>query len=567
MGQYRYLNLRTQSNKYHVSELIEVPAAANFARLNLVSWNSKLKVVVGPTTRVLAWDEFVSGLELDEEPEATLRRLADQSVRLGDLLTTLKLREAIYRKTRHDADGHGVRVIRGMVTELSPSWLPPVRSRYSAFPHVDNAKICHIFKVLYPQESTGGAVRNWSTLKAQVDADLAPVACLPVVSEPFPGIATDNRDGVAEFTKDGVIIVAPCYRAFGKGRLSPDLLLEFESTLYADTVRRHRCSIVHATSGFKGFDTALKGMALSQCFRLPFIYEVRSFHEHTWGPLGSSTLSAPMTKMRAAQENRCMAAADCVVTISEAMVEELVARGIDRQKVFVIPNSVDDIFLMPVNSAIVSEARERYGLNGKTVIGYISNISKREGHEVLLRAFAMLSNRPDAVCLIVGQGPEEQRLRELALELDVAKRVIWTGEIDHGSIREMYSLIDVFVVPRLADYASDFVTPMKPFEALALGCKLIMSDRPVSAEIVGEEERGLMFRTGDHEHLAQRISVILDQPEGAAQRAQAGRQWVSDCRTWRNNGRQYKKIYDTARVAAAARLSRPAADQMAPSFL
>ena len=71
-----------------------------------------------------------------------------------------------------------------------------------------------------------------------------------------------------------------------------------------------------------------------------------------------------------------------------------------------------------------------------------------------------------------------------------------------------------------------------------------MSDRPVAAEIVGEEERGLLFRTGDADHLAATITRLLDDPDGRRRRAEAGRTWVETERTWQRNAATYRGIYE-----------------------
>ena len=71
----------------------------------------------------------------------------------------------------------------------------------------------------------------------------------------------------------------------------------------------------------------------------------------------------------------------------------------------------------------------------------------------------------------------------------IASSVVFTGEVAHEDIPNYYALIDLFVIPRVADFASDFVTPMKPFEAMAMRRPLLVSDRPALIEIVGEHEQ------------------------------------------------------------------------------
>jgi glycosyltransferase involved in cell wall biosynthesis len=50
------------------------------------------------------------------------------------------------------------------------------------------------------------------------------------------------------------------------------------------------------------------------------------------------------------------------------------------------------------------------------------------------------------------------QLKILADRLEILDNVVFTGEVPHESVAEYYSLIDIFVVPRISDFASDYVT-------------------------------------------------------------------------------------------------------------
>ena len=73
-----------------------------------------------------------------------------------------------------------------------------------------------------------------------------------------------------------------------------------------------------------------------------------------------------------------------IVTISESMKEALIERGVSRDKITVVPNAVDVNNFKPgrKNKKLI----KKLGIDKKRVIGYISNISLREGHETQVRA-------------------------------------------------------------------------------------------------------------------------------------------------------------------------------------
>jgi glycogen synthase len=107
-----------------------------------------------------------------------------------------------------------------------------------------------------------------------------------------------------------------------------------------------------------------------------------------------------------------MREADVVITICETMKNGLIERGIRSDKIFVVPNSVDLGVFQP--DAPNQRLKQRLGLrNENKIVGYISNLSSREGHAVLLRAIAAA--------------------RQKGAKLDGTHRRVWTG---NGSIED-----------------------------------------------------------------------------------------------------------------------------------
>jgi glycosyltransferase involved in cell wall biosynthesis len=232
-----------------------------------------------------------------------------------------------------------------------------------------------------------------------------------------------------------------------------------------------------------------------------------------------------------------------VVTIAESMRDDIVARGIPAERVHVIPNAVDGAAFAPRPPD--RDLRARLGLGDAPVVGYVSNLDHpREGHEVLLEAVAGLRDRGRRVaCLIVGGGARREPLERLAARLGIASSVVFTGAVPHGEVADHYALIDVFAVPRRDERAARLVTPIKPFEAMAMARPLVVADLPALREIVEPEERGLVFRPEDPEALADAIVRLLDDGELASGMAERGRAWVLRERTWAANGRRYRDLY------------------------
>jgi phosphatidylinositol alpha-1,6-mannosyltransferase len=178
----------------------------------------------------------------------------------------------------------------------------------------------------------------------------------------------------------------------------------------------------------------------------------------------------------------------------------------------------------------------------------------RESQETLVRAAEALKRRglKDFRCVIVGQGPRRDLIEEIASASDATDVVVFTGAADHLHVADYYALIDVFVVPRSAERAASLVTPLKPFEAMAMGRPIVISDLPALREIAAPDERGLVFPPGDAVALADAVQRLFDDPELAGRLGEAGRDWVTKERQWSMNGRRYVEAFAAAKRAAAS---------------
>lgn len=471
------------------------------------------------------------------------RTLADEVVlliRRGEIPRAFHKAKALNRRAPSARARNLLQRVQGLLEAVDPDWLPLIPGDGEPPPDAPTTRIVHLFKVCYPFESTGGSIRNLNTVVSQKKHGLEPYVITPIH---YP-----RNSGIGEFPLEQKVQGVPHYHfdfGWNIGKQVPSLssLIERDTLAAASVIRRQGGSVIHAASGYHGYDLALKGLALGKHFDLPVIYEARSFHEHTWTGDRFYGECSTYTEMRKAQEHRCMRQADWVVTISNTMVEALSARGVDRGKITVIPNAINPDKFRTID--VDRTLRSQLFNSGQNVVGYISNISRREGHDVLLRAIAELRRRgTNVACLIVGEGPERESLQTLSRNLGIAEHVVFTGKVDHGDIDRYYSVIDVFVVPRRRDYASDLVTPLKPYEAMAMRKPLLVSDRPALREIVGQnEERGLVFRSEAHVDLAEKVQLFVESPHLQRRMAEKGRRWVLSERTWDANAKRYKELY------------------------
>ncbi len=111
-----------------------------------------------------------------------------------------------------------------------------------------------------------------------------------------------------------------------------------------------------------------------------------------------------------------------------------------------------------------------------------------------------------------------------------------------------YAQIDLFVVPRTNERAGRLVSPMKPFEAMAMDIPILVSDLPALAEIVhdADEPRGRTYRAEDAADLARVAAECFRDWDATQQRVRNAAAWVRRERTWSANGRNFVAAYEQA---------------------
>ena len=269
---------------------------------------------------------------------------------------------------------------------------------------------------------------------------------------------------------------------------------------------------------------AIAALRAGKRFNIPVVYEVRAVWEDAAVDHGTSTENGLRYRLTRALETYALKQADAVTTICEGLRRDIVARGVPANKVTVIPNAVD-IEKFSMGGTPDLALKEQLGLGGSRLIGFIGSFYAYEGLDVLLRAVPKLVARmPDLRVLLVGGGPQDEQLRQLAKDLNIADKVVFTGRVPHDQVNKYYDLLDVLVYPRLSMRLTDLVTPLKPLEAMAQGTPIVVNGHcDALAEHVVASGCGSAYR--DRGEFDAAIDALVSMPPGArddqARRARA----------------------------------------------
>jgi len=157
--------------------------------------------------------------------------------------------------------------------------------------------------------------------------------------------------------------------------------------------------------------------------------------------------------------------------------------------------------------------RRMLGGVGGPLLLTVGRLERRKGHDVALRAVAMLQEEfPELRYVIIGVGPEEARLRDLARELRIEELVLWHGRADQAELRQAYSAADVFLFPTRQDGRSVEAQGLVIIEAGLCGAAVAVGRHGGAVEIVTHERTGLLFDPEDAAAAAAAVQRLLRDP-------------------------------------------------------
>lgn len=197
-----------------------------------------------------------------------------------------------------------------------------------------------------------------------------------------------------------------------------------------------------------------------------------------------------------------------VEAVSHSTAEDLVARGMERDRITVIPNGVDLALYRPDPSVARFE---------EPTMLYLGRLKRYKRVDLVIRALhALRAAGVPARLIVAGSGDDRPRLRALVEELGLGAAVDMPGFVTEERKIELFrrAWVHVFTSPKEGWGISNL-------EAAACGTATVASDSPGLRESVAHERTGFLVPHGDVDAVAERVGQIL---RDAALRDRLGRQ-------------------------------------------
>lgn len=317
-------------------------------------------------------------------------------------------------------------------------------------------------------------------------------------------------------------------------------------------------SVIGAALGSRGDDVGgvlsvsppltlgLTGWVIARARNAPLVFNVQDVYPDIALELGVFE-EGPLISATRRLERFCYDRADAVTVLSEDLQQNVQAKTKQPAKVRVIPNFVDVDAIGPAERE--NSYRQRYGLEGRTVVMYAGNVGLSQSLDTVLEAAAALSYEPDLVFVINGQGAARGELERKASGLT---NVVFVDMQPVERLPEVLSAADIHLVPLKRGLARSSV-PSKTYSIMAAARPLIASVDAGSevARLVERSEGGLAVPPEDAEALTKALRRLLDAPDEQHRMGRSARRFVEGWASPAAVAGSYEDLFESLRRARA----------------
>lgn len=210
--------------------------------------------------------------------------------------------------------------------------------------------------------------------------------------------------------------------------------------------------------------------------------------------------------------------ATVIIALSDHIISELRDAGFPPTKIRRIGNGVDLSVYRRAEKKEEICKKLGLGLKGKNII-YTGRLSPEKGLDFLMRTFSRLDKTIPLKLLIVGEGGEENRLKDLAEQLGIADSVVF---VNSGyDVNEYLQVSDLFILPSRHEGLSNSL-----LEAMACELPVISTRVGGSIDIIEDGVNGLLVDVDNEEQLIYAVSSVLNDASVAVRLGENARKMV-----------------------------------------
>jgi len=262
---------------------------------------------------------------------------------------------------------------------------------------------------------------------------------------------------------------------------------------------------------------ALSALPTSKLFRIPYYFEVH----------GSEILRPMRNRFYRTLLNICAKNARKIICLGSYQKFSLVKEGISVHKLYVAKVGVDLDFFRP--DIDPSKIIRKYDLKDRKVILTVGRLVERKGHDMVIKSLpSVLTKIPNAVYLIVGEGPELRNLKNLVEQLDLRENVIFAGYVPNGDLPRYYNACDLFIMASREVNGDVEGFGIVYLEANACGKPVVAGRSGGTRSAVRHGVNGFLVDPLNTEEISEKITLLLTKKKLAQDMGGRGRTLVEE---------------------------------------
>jgi glycosyltransferase involved in cell wall biosynthesis len=228
--------------------------------------------------------------------------------------------------------------------------------------------------------------------------------------------------------------------------------------------------------------------------------------------------------------------ADAVTVATDSLKERALSVGVRPENIFIVGNGTNTDFIKPVD---IHDARDELGLPEKSVIcTHLGNVDL-ETFNLLMQAHKIVVRKhPNTLLLLVGSGPAGA---DFVRSLGMDKSVICFGRQPYRRVPLYLGASDICLMPMQDLSFNRIAQPLRLLDYLAAGRPVIATALPELGKIV--RECGLLAKPGDPDDFADKILILVDNPNLRDKMGKRARELAETRYSWRIAAEQLDKAY------------------------
>jgi glycosyltransferase involved in cell wall biosynthesis len=295
-------------------------------------------------------------------------------------------------------------------------------------------------------------------------------------------------------------------------------------------IRKNRPDIVYTRDS-----QCIFTLPLAKLFGLPLIVEINGLSLNESRMEGElSGINGWISDIKGIFNEKTYRYADHLIVVNNEIKNVLeIEYKISLKNISVIENGANTELFKPMNA---EKARRELKLDETYYyICYLGSLFKRQGVEYLIKASPyILEKYPNTYFLIVGDGPTRNLLTELAEQLGVLDKFVFTGAKPYNNVPLYINASDLCVAPFISWDGDIRIagSPLKVYEYLACGKPFVASDIEGMRYIVAVSNSGVCVPAENPQELASAVVDLLRDPEARRIMGENGRRYILDNGSW-----------------------------------